>query len=166
MWPEHEIRGLGVNNLEQRHSFQLRNEGEVGDFLGIRIEQRSNGSFYLTQTGLVDKILKTTEMTDCNAVATPTGKTTVGSDRDGENFNEKWKYSTLIGMLLYLSGNTLRDITFAVHQCARYSHCPKQMHAVAVKHIIRYLKGTSDKGIIFSPTSDFEDNCYVDADFA
>lgn len=77
---EDEIRGLGVNNLEQHHSFQLCNEGEVGDFLRIRIEKQSNGSFYLTQTGLIEKILKITEMADCNAVPTPTGKLAVGSD--------------------------------------------------------------------------------------
>lgn len=69
-------------------------------------------------------------------------------------------------MLLYLSGNTRPDITFAVHQCARYSHAPKQSYAVAVKQILRYLKGTSAKGMIFSPSGDFEVNCYVDADFA
>ena len=32
---EAEIQSLGVNNKEQRHTFQLRNEGEVGAFLGI-----------------------------------------------------------------------------------------------------------------------------------
>jgi hypothetical protein len=32
-----EIQGLGVSSKEQIHSFDLRDEGEVGDFLGIRI---------------------------------------------------------------------------------------------------------------------------------
>ena len=34
---EAEIQSLGVNNKEQRHTFQLCNEGEVGAFLGIQI---------------------------------------------------------------------------------------------------------------------------------
>jgi hypothetical protein len=163
---EEEIIGLGVNNLEQRHSFQLRNEGEVGDFLGIRIQKRGDNSFYLTQTGLIDKVLAITEMQHCNSIGTPAGKEAIGSDHDGEPFSEKWKYSTVIGMLLYLSGNTRPDITFAVHQCARFSHMPKQSHAVAVKRIIRYLKGTKDKGMVFKPSDDFAVDCYVDADFA
>lgn len=163
---EAEIRGLGVNNLEQRHAFQLRNEGEVGDFLGIRIEKERNGNFKLTQTGLIDKVIAAADMIDCNAIATPTSKEALGSDKDGEPMSEKWKYSTVVGMLLYLSGNTRPDITFAVHQCARYSHCPKQSHAKAVKRIIRYLKGTKDKGMTFSPTSEYLVDCYVDADFA
>jgi hypothetical protein len=163
---EEEIKGLGVNSLEQRHSFQLRNEGEVGDFLGIRIEKKAEDSFYLTQTGLIDKVLIATDMQHCNSISTPAGKEAIGSDRDGEPFAEKWKYSAVIGMLLYLSGNTRPDITFAVHQCARFSHMPKQSHAVAVKRILRYLKGTKDKGMMFRPSKDFAVDCYVDADFA
>ena len=31
---------------------------------------------------------------------------------------------------------------------------------------IRYLSSTSDKGFIFTPTTDFKVDCYVDADFA
>jgi histone deacetylase 1/2 len=163
---EAEIRGLGVNNLEQRHSFQLRDEGEVGDFLGIRIHKQGKGKFNLTQTGLIEKVISATGMQDCNPISTPTSKEALGSDRDGEAFTEKWNYSTIVGMLLYLSSNTRPDITFAVHQCARYSHNPKQSHAKAIKRIIRYLQGTKDKGMIFSPSSDFAVNCFVDADFA
>jgi Reverse transcriptase (RNA-dependent DNA polymerase). len=163
---EREIKSLGVNNLETRHTFQLRNEGEIGDFLGIRIEKKGNGQFHLTQTGLIDKVLKATNMELCNPIGTPASKEAIGADRDGEPFAESWKYSTVIGMLLYLSGNTRPDITFAVHQCARFSHDPKQSHAVAIKRILRYLKGTRDKGMILSPNDTLGVDCYVDADFA
>jgi hypothetical protein len=161
-----EICGLGVNSLEQRHSFQLRNEGEVGDFLGIRIQKEGNDKFNLTQTGLIDKVITATGMQDCNSLSTPTGKDELHRDKDGPAFNEKWKYSTIVGMLLYLSSNTRPDITFAVRQCARYSHNPKQSHAKAIKRIVRYLKGTKDKGMIFNPSQEFTVNCFVDADFA
>jgi hypothetical protein len=36
---DNEIRSLGVKEYECDHSFQLRDGGEVGDFLGIRIEK-------------------------------------------------------------------------------------------------------------------------------
>jgi hypothetical protein len=35
-----------------------------------------------------------------------------------------------------------------------------------VKRIVRYLKGTKDKGLFFTPSDKFEVDCYVDADFA
>ena len=69
-------------------------------------------------------------------------------------------------MLLYLSGHTRPDITFAVSQCARYSFCPKKSHEEALKRIGRYLKGTKDKGIFMKPQSSLQIDCYVDADFA
>ena len=47
-------------------------------------------------------------------------------------------------MLLYLSNNSRPDIQFAVHQCARFNHSPRNSHAKAVKQIIRYLKATRD----------------------
>ena len=34
---EAKIQSLGVHEKEQRHTFALRNEGEVGAFLGIQI---------------------------------------------------------------------------------------------------------------------------------
>ena len=69
-------------------------------------------------------------------------------------------------MLLYLSSNTRPDIQFAVHQVARFSHCPKQSHGQAIKRIVRYLTGTKDRGIQFQPDLKAGLDCYVDADFA
>ena len=69
-------------------------------------------------------------------------------------------------MLLYLSMNTRSDIAFAVSQVAQFASNPKQSHASAVKIIIRYLSATSDQGIIFTPTTVFNVDYYVDDDFA
>ena len=69
-------------------------------------------------------------------------------------------------MLMYLSNNTRPDIAYSVHACARYTHYPKKTHATAVKHILRYLKGTSDQGMFIKPNHKEELDCYVDSDFA
>ena len=49
--------------------------------------------------------------------------------------------------------------------CA-FSHSPKQSHADGVNRIIRYLLGTGDKGMTFTPDLDLKLDCYVDADYA
>ena len=54
---------------------------------------------------------------------------------------------------MYLANNTRPDIACAVHACARYTHNPKKSRAGAVKHILRYLKGTLDKGMILAPSN-------------
>ena len=56
-------------------------------------------------------------------------------------------------------------ITYAIHQCARFCAAPKKSHGEAVKQIGRYLLGTSNKGLILSPTAvSFE--CWADASHA
>ena len=160
------IKDLGISKYEERHTFELRDEGEVGDFLGIRIEKRSSNSFYLSQPGLTEKVISEAKLESANSAVTPVSTTPIGSDKDGAPFQEEWDYATVIGMLMYLAQNSRPDISYAVHSCARFTHCPKQSHATAVKRIIRYLIGTKDKGLILSPSQTLEVDCYVDADFA
>jgi hypothetical protein len=68
-------------------------------------------------------------------------------------------------MLMYLAANTRPDIAYAVHQAARQTHAPRASHYVAIKRILRYLKGTRTKGIYFKPDDSDRVDCYVDADF-
>ena len=69
-------------------------------------------------------------------------------------------------MLNYLAATTRPDCLFSVHQCARFSANPRLSHERALKRIVRYLKGTQDKGIIYCPDKNAGFKCYVDADFA
>jgi hypothetical protein len=70
-----------------------------------------------------------------------------------------------MGMLLYLSTNTRPDISYAVSQVAHFNHNPKQSHAQAVKMILHYLKGTSDKGMIMKPAGALALDDWADANF-
>jgi hypothetical protein len=146
------ITSLGIAKEEQHHTFELRDEGEVRDFLGIRIEKGPNNSFILSQSGLISKVLKTVDMEECNSVATPASTTPLHSDKEGPDMNKSWEYPVIVGMLMYLATNSCPDIAFVVHQCARFTHCPKSSHATAVKQILRYLQGTKTKGITLTPS--------------
>ena len=72
----------------------------------------------------------------------------------------------MIGQINYLSGKTIPDILFAVHQCAKYNIYPKQFHEEAVKSIGHYLKKKKDKGLFFTPNGSNGLECYDDADFS
>ena len=159
------ISSLGIAKEEQRHCFELRDEGEVGDFLGIRIEKEGPNKFIFTQTGLIDKVLKEANMSGCNPAKTPCSTTPLGKDVDGDSFSEDWEYPVVVGMLMYLATNSRPDIAYAVNQCARFTHNPKASHAIGIKRILRYLKGTDTKGMTIQPTDKLDVHCYVDADF-
>lgn len=147
--------------------FDLDIEGDFNSYLGIGIEELPDGSKHMTQSGLIKKILDASKMSSCHANKTPATQVALGSDPDGQpHDHKKFSYSSIVGMLLYLANNTRPDIAFAVSQVARYTHSPKESHATAVKTIIRYLKGTQDKGLIVKNDGTYNLRCHVDADFS
>ena len=53
---------------------------------------------------------------------------------------------------------------FAVHQCARFSANPNLPHDQAVKHVMKYLKGTATKLLIMKPNPEKGIQIYLDID--
>lgn len=146
--------------------FELTQEGSFAEFLGIKFETMEDGRIHCTQRGLIQKTLKAAGMENCSPNSTPAAQGGLGADKDGPPMDEKWNYRGICGMLLYLCTNTRPDIQFAVSQVCRFGNDPKKSHAGAVKHLLRYLKKTQDKGIIVTPdNSSLKYDLYVDADF-
>jgi len=69
-------------------------------------------------------------------------------------------------MLQYFQGNSLKNITYAVSQCARFTHSPLRSHEKALERIGQYLKTTMEEWLILKPTSASAIDIFVDADFA
>jgi hypothetical protein len=154
-----------IKRMKDERKMDLKIESnDVSAFLGIQFT-RKGSRIELKQLGLIDKIIQDTGMEDCNPAAVPADSTPLGKDKNGAPCSEQWNYRSVVGRLLYLSGNSRPDIAFAVHQVARFSHEPKHSHEVAVKRIVRYLKGTRNRGLVFRPRDDWKIDCYVDADF-
>jgi hypothetical protein len=154
-----------VEDLRAR-GFELTKEGSFSEFLGIKFEEnKDEGTITMTQKGLIKKIIAATGLEDCNPNRQPAAAAALGIDPDGEPYSEPWNYPSIVGMLLYLTTNTRPDIAFAVSQVARFNHNPKQSHARAVKMIVRYLRGTKDKGMIIKPDGTLSLADWVDADF-
>ena len=64
-------------------------------------------------------------------------------------------YRSLVGSLRYLV-HTRPNITYAVGYVSRFMEKPRQEHLVAVKHILRYIAGTVDYGIVYSKRCDID----------
>ena len=75
-------------------------------------------------------------------------------------------YQSIIGKLNYLEKGSRPDLSYTVHQCARFSLDPSIEHSQAVQCIICYLAGNMDKGTILRPNKDKGLEVHVDADFA
>ena len=76
------------------------------------------------------------------------------------------EYQSAVGNLMYLAVSTRPDIAFSVNNLARFNSNPQKEHWTALKRILRYLKGTTNIGILYK--HDGSDKCvgYSDADWA
>jgi len=111
-------------------------------------------------------VIKSLGLQSANGKMTPVTKV-LACYKDHENFNARFNYRSVVGMILYLANMTRPDISFAINQCARFSNNPKEPHAMALKRIGCYLKTTASKGIILRKSTGIPRlNCWVGADFA
>ena len=149
----------------KKAKFRMTDEDGIENFLGISIKKVEDG-YILTQTGLIDRALQACGIENESKLhEMPAKSRMLTKDMNGPNRESSWSYRKLIGILTYLANTSRPDISFATHQCARFSACPKLIHEIAVKRIVRYLKGTRDQGYKIASKLEKKVDCYVDADF-
>lgn len=135
-------------------------------FLGMEIERQSDGSILLHQKAYANRVLERFGMEECKPVATPILK---AEDMKAMNNDQEVKVSTFpyrqaVGALAYLMTGTRPDIAYAVSVVSRNLNSPTKDDVQIVKRIMRYIKGTIDHGIKYTPDCDADLKCYSDAD--
>ncbi len=155
------LREVGAN-LEQKT--------DAAGFLGIRMERDPDtGLLEMKQEGLTLCIIEAIGL-DVGTVTpkwTPAEAALLVKDAEGALATGAFSYSSVVAMLLYLSGHTPPDIAYTVNCAAWYMFCPKKSHEKALKQIGRYLKATCNRGLIINPSSGvLKMDAYPDADFA
>ena len=75
-------------------------------------------------------------------------------------------YSNAVGSLMYAMVCTRPDIAHAVSVVSRFMGNPGKEHWQAVKRIFRYLRGTSDVGLIYGGDTHCLVTGYSDSDYA
>jgi hypothetical protein len=110
-------------------------------------------------------------MTDCRQRSTPMEigyKPHMIKPELGEQPFDTRTYQKAIGSILYAALGTRPDITYAMTVLGRYATQPSTLHWEAVKHLLRYVRGTSDyKSTIYDPRLRHDSQsilCYADAD--
>ena len=76
-------------------------------------------------------------------------------------------YAQLVGALMYLAIATRPDIAHSVGLLARFSSDPGVAHWKALKHLCRYVQGTKEFKLCYSPDPGAMGRfvAYADADF-
>jgi hypothetical protein len=89
----------------------------------------------MKQEGLTLCIIEAMEL-DVGTVTpkwTPDEAAPLVKDSERATATGAFSYSSVVGMLLYLSGHTPPDIAYAVNCAAWYMFCPKKSHEEALK---------------------------------
>jgi len=84
---------------------------------------------------------------------------------EDEEVVDKPRYLTAVGALTYLTTHTRPDIAFATSILARHSQNPTLRHWNGVKHLLRYLRGTSDLGLYYHKTDQPNIQGFADSGF-
>jgi hypothetical protein len=126
----------------------LEQEDNAAGFFGVMLERDPETALLeMKQNGLIKRVIEALGLDDglFKGKFTPSESKPLVKNLNGEAASGAFSYSSVVGMLLYLSGHACPDITFAVNCCARYiMFSPKRLHELALKLIGHYLKQTSD----------------------
>jgi hypothetical protein len=155
-----------IKTLCDDYKLTLNNPDPIDDFLGIHFSHQDNSELHMSQKGLIYTVTEIAYIPKGQLKNTPTPATAIlHTDTEGLARQESWNYPSVIGKLNYLAQNSRPDISFTVHQCARFSKEPKALHEIAVKCIIDYLQCKIDKPLIMKPNKNLSLDAYCDSDF-
>ena len=155
-----------------KKEFETKDLGRTKFCLGLQIEHLEDGIF-IHQSNYTTKVLKRFHMDKAHPLSTPMVVRSLDVSKDPfrpreenkELLGPKVPYLSAIGALMYLANCTRPDISFAVNVLARFSSSPTRRHWNGIKHILRYLQGTTDLGLFYSNKSAPEMIGYADAGY-
>ncbi|GJU74304.1 hypothetical protein Tco_1265709 [Tanacetum coccineum] len=117
------------------------------------------------QSKYIKEMLKKFGLEDSKPTKMPMSTEIKLTKDDEADSMDSSKYQGMIGSLLYLTASR-PDIMFSVCLCARFQENPKTTHLEAVKHIFRYIRGSSHLGLWNPKGTGIETVVYADSDHA
>nr|GEZ17098.1 ribonuclease H-like domain-containing protein [Tanacetum cinerariifolium] len=130
--------------------------GALNYFLGISATRHSTGLFLSQKQYAI-----TVTLQELQLIRTPNW--VLGPE--GVLVQDPNLYRSLAGGLQYLTF-TKPDISYAVQQICIYMHDPREPHLIALKHILRYIRGTLDFRFHLYSSTTISLIGYTDADWA
>ncbi|XP_047314481.1 uncharacterized mitochondrial protein AtMg00810-like [Impatiens glandulifera] len=148
---------------DTRNEFSIKDLGSLSYFLGLEVSHTDTGLF-VSQAKYALDILERANLIEAKSVSTPllTGESLVST---GSSFKNPTLYRSLVGALQYLT-ITRPDLSYVVSSVSQFLQSPTEDHFLAVKRILRYVKGTLHFGLLFTKHHDSSILGYSNADWA
>ena len=133
----------------------MKDLGKTKFCLGLKIEHISN-EILIHQSAYTEKVLKHFHMDKAHPLSSPmvvrsldVKKDLFHLREDEETLGPGVPYLSAIGALIYLTNCTQPNIAFLVNLLVRHSFAPTQRHWIGVRHVLRYLRRTTDMGLFY-----------------
>lgn len=137
-------------------------------YLGLKLDiAEDKSSIKVSQPQYVESVLERFCLVNCNPAKSPLPQRlslVTGTPEEVEVAKDV-PYQQLVGCLQWIASSTRPDISYAVSQLSRFNSAWTLQHWTAAKHVLRYLKGSSDVGITYTGT-DAHPVTFSDSDFS
>ncbi|KAJ0794493.1 putative RNA-directed DNA polymerase [Helianthus annuus] len=148
-------------------NFKIKDLGVLKYFLGLEVVYDKSG-LCLNQRKYCLELLAEFGYLGCKPVGTPIELSHIVNKKNIEEKEELvniTNYQKLIGKLIYLS-LTRPDISYAVQYLSQFMHKPLSVHLKIALRLLRYLKLSPGKGLLFKRSDNFDLLCFADSDWA
>jgi hypothetical protein len=151
------IAGDNIEELTEfkrqlNQKFECSDAGPVGYFLGFNVyRDRPSRKLYVSQEHYIEALLEKYNLANCNPARTPLPSGFRPVTATNEEFEEAkdLPYPQVAGAVLYASTISRPDISYAASVLCRFISKWNKSHWRAAKHLLRYLRGTSDLALTF-----------------
>eukprot|EP00253_Pinus_taeda_P033599 PITA_33599 len=145
-------------------TFDMTDLGLLHYCLGVEVWQTENNIF-LSQCKYARNLVDRFRMQDCKPATTPMEPRLKVSTQSSSPLVDETLFKQLVRSLIYLTA-TRPDINFAVNYISRFMSTPKADHWIEAKHVLCYVRGTPDYGLLYTWSSDPTLSGYTDSNWA
>ena len=133
-----------------REKMEVDDKGTVSFALDTRVQKDEKmGILKLSQKQYIDDLLSEYNITSVRTSPAPVDDLKEDVGEDVKNEGEKDPVRTLVGRLYWLADTTRPDIYCSVHKCSVLQNKPSKNLWKRAIHILEYLNGTREVGIVF-----------------
>jgi len=144
--------GLDKFKAQLNNAFECSSSGAAGYFLGVNIHRdRKNRKLYISQEHYMEALLERHNMVTCNPATNimPSGFRAMPATDEQHEEAKHLPYPSIAGAILYASTITRPDLAFVAGVLCRYISKWSIEHWKLAKHVLRYIRGTTDLCLTF-----------------
>ncbi|CAI7871765.1 unnamed protein product [Closterium sp. NIES-54] len=135
--------------LKLQEKFKCKALGDVYFYLGLHVERDVEKRCMRVHQQNLEALAASFVQSDGH-VATPFPcgfKCVKGPEEESVGEEERRRFHSLVGSLMYAAVNTRPDVAFATAQLARVVQCPNEEHVAAGMRVVKYLGQTPTVGL-------------------